>query len=133
MENTPTPTLVSKKILWTSRILSAVPVLMLLVSAVMKFLKPPGLAEGFAHLGWPVNFALGLGLVEISCTIVYVIPRTAILGAILLTGFFGGTIATHARVGDPFFFQIILGVLVWGGLYLREPRLRALIPLRSSG
>lgn len=102
---------------------------MFLVSASMKFLRPPGLAKGFEHLGWPVNLALGLGILELACTAIYAIPRTAILGAILLTGYLGGAIATHVRVGDPYFTQIILGVLVWAGLYLRDARLRALIPL----
>ena len=130
MPTEPQPTPVSKKMLWTGRIMSTVPVLVLVFSGVMKLAKPPGLAEGFAHLGYPVSLALGLGILELACTIVYVVPRTSILGAILLTGYLGGATATHVRVGDPFYGQVILGVLVWGGLYLREARLRALIPLR---
>jgi hypothetical protein len=104
---------------------------MFLVSAVMKFVKPDDVVKGFAHLGWPENLAVGLGILEIACTVIYVIPRTAVLGAILLTGYLGGAIATHVRIGDPFYVPIILGVLVWGGLYLRDARLRALLPLRS--
>ena len=125
-ENVP----ISKKVLWTGRILSAVPVLMLLMSAVMKFAKPPPVVEGFAHLGLPEKLALGLGVLELACTVLYVIPRTAVLGAILLTGYLGGAIVSHLRVGDPFIGPIIFGVLVWAGLFLREKRLRALIPLR---
>ncbi|MEI6106626.1 MAG: DoxX family protein [Opitutae bacterium] len=104
------------------------PLLMLLFSASMKLLHPPQLDEGFVHLGWPVTFAFGLGVLEAACAIIYIIPRTAVLGAILLTGYLGGAIATHVRIGEPGYAQFILGVLLWGGLYLRDPRLRALIP-----
>jgi len=123
--------LVPKKMLWTGHIVSAVPVLVLLMSAVMKFAKPPPVVEGFAHLGLPESLAFGLGVLELACTALYIIPRTAVLGAILLTGYLGGAIVTHLRVGDPFIGPIIFGVLVWAGLFLRERRLRALIPLRS--
>ena len=121
---------VPKKMLWTGRVVSAVPVLMLLMSAVMKFVKPPQVLEGFAHLGLPEKLAFGLGVLELACTLLYVIPRTAVLGAILLSGYLGGAIVTHLRVGDPFIGPIIFGMLVWAGLYLRDSRLRALIPLR---
>jgi len=123
---------VSKKMLWAGRIMSTLPVLMLLISAVMKFMKPASVVEGFAHLGLPESLALGLGILEIACTVVYVIPRTAILGAILLTGYLGGATVTHLRVGDPFFAPVIVGVFVWGGIFLRDARLRALIPLRRE-
>jgi DoxX-like family len=121
---------VSKKALWACYIMGALPVLMLLMSAVMKFIKPPPIVEGFAHLGLPESLALGLGVVELACTVVYVIPQTSVLGAILLTGYLGGATVTHLRVGDPYFMPVILGMLVWGGLFLRDPRLRALIPMR---
>jgi hypothetical protein len=121
---------VSKKMVWAGRIASAVPVLMLVMSAVMKFAKPPSVIEGFAHLGLPVTLAFGLGVLELACTAIYLIPRTAVLGAILLTGYLGGAVVTHLRVGDPFIGPIIFGVLIWAGLFLREPRLRSLIPLR---
>jgi len=121
---------VSKKALWSGYIMSALPVLMLLMSAVMKLAKPRPVVEGFAHLGFPESLALGLGILELGCTIIYLIPRTSILGAILLTGYLGGATCTTLRVGDAFFAPVILGVLLWGGLFLREPRLRALIPLR---
>ena len=122
---------VSKKMLWAGRILSALPVLMLLFSGVMKLVKPAAVLEGFVGLGFPESFALGIGIVEIACAVLYVIPRTSVLGAILLTGYLGGATATHVRIGEPFFIPIVLGVLVWGGLYLRDERLRALLPLRQ--
>ena len=121
---------VSKKMLWAGRILSTLPVLVLVFSAVMKFLKPAPVVEGFTHLGLPESLAPGLGILELACTIVYVIPQTSVLGAILLTGYLGGATLTNLRVGDAFFAPILLGVLVWGGLFLRDQRLRALIPLR---
>jgi hypothetical protein len=95
----------------------------------MKLMHPPSLDEGFKHLGWPVTAALGLGVVELLSVVCYLIPRTAVLGAVLLTGYLGGAIATHARLGEPFVAPIILGVVVWAGLWLRDPRLRALLPL----
>ena len=122
----------SKKMLWSSYILSALPVLMLVMSAVMKIMQPPDVVKGFASLGWPVNLAIALAVVELGCTILYVIPQTAVLGAILLTGYLGGATATHVRIGEPFYAPIILGVVVWLGLFLRDARLRALIPFRSS-
>lgn len=127
---TPAPTApISTSVLWTGRVMSALPALMLAFSAVMKLSHPPQLDEGFQHVGIPVNHAFGLGVLELACAIVYLIPRTAVLGAILVSAYLGGAIQTHLRVGDPFFVQIVLGVLVWGGLFLRDPRLRALLPL----
>ena len=123
---------VSKKTLWAGYVMSALPVLMLLPSAAMKFVKPPPVVDGFAHLGLPESLALGLGILELACTVAYLIPQTSILGAILLTGYLGGATVTHLRVGDPFFMPAIIGVLVWGGLFLREPRLRTLIPVRRN-
>lgn len=123
---------VSKKRLWAGRIVSALPVLLLLFSAVMKLMKPAPVVQGFALFGYPKSLILGIALVELACTVVYVIPRTSILGAILLTGYLGGATATHVRIGDPnFVIPVVLGVLVWGGLYLRDDRLHAIIPLRS--
>jgi hypothetical protein len=122
---------VSKKMFWAGYIISALPVLMLLFSAVGKLMKPEAVVEGFTKLGWDESLALSLAILEITCTVVYVIPRTSVLGAILLTGYLGGATATHVRIGEPFFVPILLGVLVWLGLFLRDARLRALIPLRS--
>ena len=128
MESTPSP---SKSVLWISYNMSAVPVLMLLFSASMKLIHPPQLDEGFTHLGLSIKLALALGLLELGCTLLYAIPRTAVLGAILLTGYLGGAMITHIRVGESFVVQFLFGVILWGGLYLRDPRIRALIPLRS--
>lgn len=111
--------------------MSTLPVLMLIMSATMKFLKPASVVEGFTHLGWPEHLALNLGIVELSCTLLYVIPRTSVLGAILLTGYLGGATATHARIGEPWFAPVLLGMLVWGGLFMRDTRVRDLIPLRK--
>ena len=125
------PVPVPKKLLWTGRVISALPVMILFISAIMKLIKPPQVAEGFTHLGLPEKLAIGLGILELVCTMFYIIPRTAVLGAILLTGYLGGAILAHLRVGDAFIGPFVFGVLVWAGLFLREPRLRALIPLRG--
>ena len=123
---------VSKKKLWAGRILSALPVLMLLFSGVLKLIKPAPVVQEFARLGYPESVVLGIGILELACTVVYVIPRTSVLGAILVTGYLGGATATHVRIGEALFIiPVILGVLVWGGLFLRDDRLRALIPLRT--
>ena len=123
---------VSKKALWTGRVLSALPILLLLFSGVMKLAKPPAVVEGFAHFGLPEKLILTIGLLEIVCTLIYAIPRTSVLGAILLTGYLGGATATNVRVGDPSsIITVLLGIMIWGGLYLRDNRLRALIPLKS--
>jgi hypothetical protein len=132
MQSNGQPAPASNKALWIGRIMSAIVVLMLLMSGIMKLMKPAAVVEGFASLGWPEQYAFGLGILELACAAVYMIPRMSIFGAILVTGYFGGAIATHVRLGDPSFIgAAILGVLGWLGLYLREPRLRALIPLRS--
>ena len=121
----------STAMIWVGRVVSAIPVLMLSLSASMKLTRSAAAVEGFTHLGWPDSLSFGLGIVELTCTILYVIPRTAVLGAILLTGYLGGATATHLRIGEPVYMAVLLGVLVWAGLWLREGRLRALIPLRS--
>ncbi len=124
---------VSNKALWTGRVLSALPVLNLLASSVMKLVKPPAVVESFEHLGYDPDLAFGLGIVELACTLIYVFPRTSILGAVLLTGYLGGAIATHVRIGEyvEAIVPVIFGVLVWGGLYLRDARIRVLLPWRS--
>jgi DoxX-like family len=121
----------SKRLLWVGYAMSALPVVMLLFSSLLKLVKPASVVEGFTHLGYDDSVALGLGLVELLATVLYVIPRTSVLGAILLTGYLGGATATHLRIGEPFHMAVLLGVLVWGGLYLRDERLRQLIPLRT--
>lgn len=123
----------SKKALWAGRIISALPALFLLMDVVMKLFKTAPVVEETVRLGYPdVMFALGLVL--LACTVLYVIPTTSVLGAILLTGYLGGAVASHVRVGEGLFpvsFPVIVGVLVWLGLYLRDVRLRSLIPLRG--
>src|SRR5262249_50202390 len=99
-----------------------------------KLIKPAQVVEGTIRLGYPESVILSLGIVLIACTTVYVIPRTSVLGAILLTGYLGGAVATDVRVGNPLFnvfMPVLLGALLWGGLYLRDERFRALLPLRS--
>ena len=125
---------VAKGRLWTGRVMTALPALFLFMDAVGKLAKPAAVVEGTIKLGYSESVLTGLGIVLLVCAILYVIPRTAVMGAILLTGYLGGAIATHVRVGAPLFthalFPVYVAVLVWGGLFLREPRLRALIPLR---
>jgi hypothetical protein len=118
----------SNAMVWVGRVISTLPVLMLLMSATMKFRQTPEVMKGFAD--WPANVALGIGIAELASTILYIIPQTAVLGAILLTGYLGGAIATHVRLGESVLIPAVLGVLVWLGLYLRDARLRAIVPLR---
>jgi hypothetical protein len=123
----------SKATLWTGRVVSALPVLFFLMDGIMKLVKPPIVVKSTVELGYPENTILPIGIVLLLCTVLYVIPRTSVLGAILLTGYLGGAVATHVRVGAgafPIVFPIIFGVLVWGGLFLRDDRVRELIPLR---
>ncbi|MGC0773425.1 MAG: DoxX family protein [Candidatus Acidiferrum sp.] len=123
---------ISKGMIWTGRVLSALPVALMVFSAVLKFLKPAPVVESFAHFGYPESEIFLLGVLELLSCIVYVIPRTAVLGAILMTGYLGGATATNVRVGDhSYIMTVTLGVLVWAGLFLRDARVRALIPLRG--
>jgi uncharacterized membrane protein YphA (DoxX/SURF4 family) len=123
---------VSKGALWAGYICSAAPTLMLLFSGVMQLLKPAPVVLEFGRLGYPEKLAIVIGIIELVCTVLYMIPRTAVLGAILLTAYLGGATATHVRIGDPFFLPILLGILVWLGLYFRDPRLRSLMPLTKG-
>jgi uncharacterized membrane protein YphA (DoxX/SURF4 family) len=116
--------------LWTGWVLTVLPAGLLLFSATGKFLGGKQLEDGFTHLGWPLRVAVPLGVVEACAAILLLIPRTAMLGAVLVTGYMGGAIATHTRIGEPFILQTLVGVVAWLGLFLREPRLRALLPLR---
>jgi len=117
---------------WTGRVISTLMGLVFLLSAAMKFKGGPELEQGMAHLGLPASMVIPLGILETLCAVVYLVPQTAVLGAILLAGYVGGTIVTAWRVGDPFFVQIALGLLVWLGIDLREPRLREILPLRPT-
>src|ERR1700675_2036665 len=122
---------VSKPNLWGGRIISTLVVLFLLFDAVAKLMRIAPVLAAFTQLGFSTSLAVPIGAVLLLCTIVYVIPPTSILGAILLTAYLGGATVTLVRAGQPFYFPIIFGVLVWGGLYLRENRLRPPIPLKK--
>jgi hypothetical protein len=126
---------VSKKMIWVGRVLSAIPILFLLFDSVIKLMKIAPVLESFVKLGYQTDVARALGIVLLVCVVLYAIPRTSVLGAILLTGYLGGAVATHVRVGDPLFshalFPTYVGLLIWAGLYLRDERVRALIPLRN--
>jgi hypothetical protein len=123
--------MISKKSILAGRIVSGVVVLFLGADAAMKVLKTRLAVEGDARLGYPENTVVGIGVLLLLCTLLYVIPRTSILGAILLTGYLGGAVATHVRVGNPWLGYVLLpvyiGVLVWGSLFLRDPRIRTLL------
>ena len=126
---------VSKKNLWIGRIVSGLPALFLLVDGAMKLVKPAVVVDATTKLGYSESTIIPIGIVLIVCTILYLIPTTSVLGAILLTGYLGGAVATHVRAAEgvfPIVFPIIFGALLWLGLYLNDTRLRALVPLRSS-
>lgn len=125
---------VSKGSRVTGYILTALPALFLLLDGVMKLFKPAVVVEATTNLGYPEVTIVPIGITLVVCTLVYIFPPTSILGAILLTGYLGGAVATHVRVGESAFamvFPVIIATLVWGGVYLRDPRLRALIPIRK--
>jgi len=120
---------------WLARIVSWLPALFLLVDGVAKLFKPTPVIEGTVKLGYAESVIIPLGVILIACTVLYLVPRTAVLGAILLTGYLGGAVATHvSRLGDGWFgvvFAVTFGVLLWLGLYLRDARIRELLPLRN--
>ena len=121
---------------WVGLIISGLPARFLLLDAIGKLIRPPAVVDGTVELGYPENVIVPLGIVLLISTFLYIIPRTSVLGAILLTGYLGGAVATHVRVGNPVFthmlFPVYLGVLIWLGLYLRDMRLRELVPLRTD-
>ena len=122
--------------MWRGYIVSGLPVLFLLLDAVGKFVKPEAVVQGTVELGYSESVIVPLGIVLIISTVIYIIPRTSVLGAILLTGYLGGAVATHVRIGSPLFTHILvpvyLGVMIWLGLYLRDSRLQELVPLRTN-
>ncbi|CAN5670578.1 DoxX family protein [soil metagenome] len=133
MQSVPQTAPLSKQRLWAGRIIGGLPALFLLVDGVMKLVKPAPVVEATVRLGYSENVIVPLGIVLLVCTVLYLIPRTSVLGAILLTGYLGGAVATHVRAGEGLFsivFPVIFGGLIWLGLYLRDAQLRALIPLR---
>ena len=127
---------ISNAALWSGRVMSGLVVLFLIFDATIKLIPIQPVIDSMNELGYPptVELARGIGIVTAVCIVLYVWPRTAMLGAILMTGLFGGAIATHLRIGSPVFshllFGVYLGLLAWGGLWLRDPRLRAILPWR---
>ncbi len=123
---------ISRGARWTGRVLSTIAVLFLVLDSVGKLLQVPPVMEGTVGLGYPTSVVFGLGVILLACTLAYAFPGTAALGAILLTGYLGGAVATHVRVGHPLLthtlFPVYVGVFVWGGLALRDARLRAFLP-----
>ena len=121
---------VGRSWVWSGRIVSALAVLFLVFDGVIKVAVLAPVVDSFGQLGYPVEVAMWIGLLELACIAVYLLPRTALLGAVLLTGYLGGAIASHVRVGsEPFslLFPVIIGALLWGGLYLRDRRVRAML------
>ena len=118
-------------------LVSALPVLFLVFDSVIKLMKIDPVVQSFGQLGYPVELARGIGAIELICVLVYAIPRSSVFGAVLLTGYLGGAIATHVRVDSPLFthvlFPVYVAAMIWGGLLLRDERLRAYLPLSSSG
>jgi ABC-type transport system involved in cytochrome c biogenesis permease component len=122
--------------LWTGWVIAGLIGAFMLLDAAMKFVKPPQVAEAFVRTGWPLALSAPLGAILLTSLVLYLIPRTAVLGAILLTGYFGGAVATNMRLLEPVFshtlFPVYFGLLTWFASWLREPRLGKLIPLRES-
>ena len=125
----------SAKQLWTGRILSTLAVLFLIFDTVIKLMQIQPVKESFVRLGYPTSIAVAIGALELACLALYLIPRSSVLGAVLLTGYLGGAVATHVRVGDPLlshtFFPVYIGALIWGGLALRNSRVRTLATLSA--
>ena len=126
---------VSKGTLWAGRIISGLPALFLIVDGAAKLFKPAPVIEATVRLGYSENLIIPIGAMLLICTAFYLVPKTSVLGAILLTGYLGGAVATHVRAGEgafPIVFPIIIGGLLWLGLYLRNPSLRVLVPISST-
>jgi hypothetical protein len=130
------PAVLSRRALWTGRVLSGLAMAFLAVDAVGKLLKPAPVVEGTVRLGFPESVIVSLGLIQVACLVTYLVPRTAVLGAVLWTGYLGGAIATHVRVGSPLLthtlFPIYVATFLWLGLWLRDQRVRAILPLRAA-
>ena len=125
---------VSSKTVWVGRIVSIVSVVFMVFDSVIHLFKPAPVVEAFAQLGYPIGLSVALGMIELVCLAAYVVPLTSVLGAILLTGYLGGAVGAQLRVGNPLFsqalFPIYVGILLWAGIFLRDERLRSLVPLR---
>jgi hypothetical protein len=120
------------KLVWLGRVMTGLAVLPFIMSASMKFMGGPQVVQGFSHFGWPESMLITLGILEAVSVVLYLIPQTAVLGGIVLTGYLGGAISTHLRIGEAVYIHVIIGLLIWGGLYLRESRLQVLIPIRKT-
>jgi hypothetical protein len=134
MDSAAQPAHVAKGQLWTGRILSGLAVLFMLFDTIIHALRGPQVVQGFAQLGFPLSIAIPLSIVEFIGIVLYVIPRTSVLGAILLTGYLGGAVAAQVRIGAPLLGFVLAPVYValflWLGLYLRDERVRAVVPVR---
>ena len=113
---------VSKARFWTGWVLTALPGLLLLSTGAISAIKPEAVAAGLVHLGYPASLMSTIGIIELCCAVLYLIPQTSFLGAILVTGYLGGATASHVRIGEPFFMAVLVGVLAWVGLFLRDDR-----------
>ena len=133
-ESPAAPASTPKAMLWAGWILTILPSLLFVFTATIGLIKPAfmakEMAEGSARTGWPEDLNTPLGIIVLVCVVLYLIPRTSVLGAILLTGYLGGAIATHVRIGEPWIMPFVVGVIVWLGLFLRDARIRALIPIK---
>ncbi len=135
MVESATPAPLPNAWIWIGRVLTALVVVFLLFDGIIKFMMIQPVTDAFAELGYPVKYAITIGIIDVLCALLLAIPRTAVLGAVLLTGLLGGAISTHVRIESPLFsqtlFGVYLGLVAWAGLYLRVPSVRALLPLRS--
>jgi hypothetical protein len=129
MSSTSVSSPASRKLYWAGWVLTVLPAPLLVMSAFMKISQAPKAVEGFEKYGYAASILVPLGITELVCLALYLFPRTAYLGAILLTGYLGGAVDTHVRASEPFFIPIVMGAVVWLGLLLRDPRLRDLLPL----
>ena len=125
----------SRARLWTGRVLTALATLFLLFDAFGKFARPPQVTDAFLRLGVPVSLSVAIGVILLICTVLYAIPRTSVLGALILTGYLGGAVSIQWRAGSPLFetiFPILFAVLAWAGIFLRDDRLWSVLPIRRS-
>jgi hypothetical protein len=123
---------ISKTSLWIGRVISILCVLFLLFDSIVKLIKPQFVVEATVKMGYPENTIVGIGIALLVCTILYVIPLTSVLGAIFITGYLGGAVASSVRLEQPFIFPIIFAFLVWLGLYLRDSRLHVLLNMKKQ-
>jgi hypothetical protein len=124
---------VSRKRIWAGRVVSAIPTFIMGLAGILKLAGGQQMTTGWAAFGYPLSTLFPIGVTELACALLYAIPRTSVLGAVLVTGYLGGAVATHVRLSQPVWtVPALLGVLAWLGLWLRDPRLRELLPLRRE-